>query len=60
LFAARATPRYMRNDNGPRFVADVFRRRLDKARVATLFIVKECFWENGHVESFNDKHRDGF
>ena len=58
LFAVRGTPRHIRSDNGPEFVARAVRRWLDQAGVQTLFIEKGSPWENGYVESFNGKLRD--
>ena len=58
LFAVRGTPRYIRSDNGPEFVAKRVRRWLERADVRTLFIAKGSPWENGYVESFNGKLRD--
>ena len=43
-FAVRGTPRYIRSDNGPEFVARKVRRWLDEADVQTLFIAKGSPW----------------
>ena len=58
LFAVRGTPRYIRSDNGPEFVAKAVCQWLDRANVKTLFVAKGSPWENDYVESFNGKLRD--
>ena len=58
LFAVRGTPKCLRSDNGPEFVAKEVRKWLDQADVQTLFIAPGSPWENGYVESFNGKLRD--
>ena len=58
LFAIRGTPKHIRSDNGPEFVANSVCRWLKRADVGTLFIAKGSPWENGYVESFNGKLRD--
>jgi len=58
LFAVRGLPEHIRSDNGPEFVAHSVRRWLSQAGVNTLFIAKSSPWENGYVESFNEKLRD--
>lgn len=58
LFAVRGTPKHIRSDNGPEFVAKTVCRWLRRANVKTLFIAKGSPWENGYVESFNGKLRD--
>jgi transposase InsO family protein len=58
LFAVRGTPKHLRSDNGPEFVAKELRKWLDQSEVETLFIAPGSPWENGYVESFNGKLRD--
>jgi putative transposase len=58
LFAVRGTPKYIRSDNGPEFVAKELCKWLKQADVGTLFIAPGSPWENGYVESFNGKLRD--
>ena len=58
LFAVRGTPKHIRSDNGPEFVAKAIQRWLDRAQVGTLYIRKASPWENGYVESFNGRLRD--
>ncbi len=58
LFIFRATPEYIRSDNGPEFTAKAIRKWLTNLGVKTLFIEPGSPWENGYVESFNGKLRD--
>ncbi len=52
------TPRHIRSDNGPEFVAQAVREWLHRLGVSTLFIEPGGPWENGYIESFNGKLRD--
>ena len=58
LFLTRGVPKYIRSDNGPEFVAKAVCGWLEKSGCQTLFIEPGSPWENGHIESFNDKLRD--
>jgi transposase InsO family protein len=58
LFLTRGVPKYLRSDNGPEFVSKAVCQWLEEADCATLFIKPGSPWENGYVESFNDKLRD--
>ena len=58
LFALRGTPKFLRSDNGPEFIAKEVRKWLDQADVKTLLISPGSPWENGYIESFNGKLRD--
>ena len=58
LFAVRGTPKHLRSDNGPEFVAKSVRRWLQRADVRTLFIANGRPCKNGYVESFDGKLRD--
>ena len=60
LFLTRGTPKYIRSDNGPEFIAVALREWLQKLNVETLFIEPGSPWENGYIESFNGKMRDQF
>ena len=51
LFLTHGGPAYLRSDHGPEFTAAL--------QVQTLFIEPGSPWENGYVESFNGKLRDG-
>ena len=55
LFIERGTPEYIRSDNGPEFTAQAVRNWLDRLDVQTLFITPGSPWENGYVESFNNR-----
>ena len=58
LFITRGTPRFIRSDNGPEFVAELLRTWLFNLGVTTTFIEPGSPWENGYIESFNGKFRD--
>jgi len=58
LFMVRGTPKYIRSDNGPEFIADAIKKWLKKKHVETLYIEPGSPWENGYIESFNGKLRD--
>jgi len=58
LFMVRGTPKYIRSDNGPEFIADAIKKWLQKKQVETLYIEPGSPWENGYIESFNGKLRD--
>jgi putative transposase len=45
------------SDNGPEFTARSVRKWLNRLWVKTLFIECGSPWENGYVESLNDKLR---
>jgi len=58
LFLTRGVPKYLRSDNGPEFVSKAVCQWLKEAGCQTLFIKPGSPWENGYIESFNDKLRD--
>ena len=58
LFLTRGVPKYLRSDNGPEFVAKAVCQWLEENGCQSLFIEPGSPWENGYVESFNDKLRD--
>ncbi len=58
LFLTRGVPKYIRSDNGPEFVARAVCQWLKESGCQTLFITPGSPWENGYIESFNDKLRD--
>lgn len=58
LFLTRGTPKYIRSDNGPEFIAEKLRVWLKRINVETLYIEPGSPWENGYCESFNGKLRD--
>jgi len=58
LFLTRGVPKYIRSDNGPEFIAKAVRQWLELSGCQALFINPGSPWENGYIESFNDKLRD--
>ena len=58
LFLTRGVPEYIRSDNGPEFIAMALCQWLESSGCKTLFINPGSPWENGYIESFNDKLRD--
>lgn len=60
LFVQRGTPRGLRSDNGPEFIAQAIRSWLAASGVETLYIEPGAPWENGRAESFHGKLRDEF
>jgi putative transposase len=58
LFAVYGTPKYIRSDNGPEFIAKAVRKWLEKSGVRTLYIEPGSPWQNGYIESFNSRFRD--
>jgi len=59
LFMVRGVPGFIRSDNGPEFIADAIKKWLEDRGVETLYIEPGSPWENGYIESFNGKLRDG-
>lgn len=60
LVSVHGTPRYLRSDNGPEFVACAILRWLAAAGIDTALIDPGKPWQNGADESFNGKFRDEF
>jgi putative transposase len=58
LVSVHGTPRYLRADNGPEFVARAMLRWLQTAQFATAFIDPGNIWQDGTDESSNGKFRD--
>ena len=58
LFLTRGVPKYLRSDNGTEFISKAVRQWLKESGCQTLFIKPGSPWENGYIESFNDKLRD--
>jgi transposase InsO family protein len=54
----RGTPRHIRSDNGPEFIAKAIRAWAAGVGLETLYIEPGSPWENGYAESFNSKVRD--
>jgi len=58
LVSVHGTPRYLRSDNGPEFVAAAILRWLQEATIDTALIDPGQPWQNATDESFNGKLRD--
>jgi putative transposase len=58
LVSVHGTPRYLRSDNGPEFVAAAILRWLHDAAIDTALIDPGKPWQNATDESFNGKLRD--
>ena len=58
LFLTRGVAKYIRSDNGPEFIARAVCQWLENSGCQALFINHGSPWENGYIESFNDKLRD--
>jgi len=52
-------PEAIRTDNGPEFISRVLDRFLFKERIKHEFIEKGKPYQNGYIESFMDKIRNG-
>ncbi len=52
------SPKHIRSDNGPEFVAYAIQDWLAAKQIKTLYIKPGSPWENGYIESFHDKLRD--
>lgn len=57
--ARYGAPEHLRSDNGPEFIAYAMQEWLKERQIKTLYIRPGSPWENGHIESFHDKLRDG-
>lgn len=59
LIGQRGAPTHVRSDNGPEFVAGVIQKWAEKESIKINYIAPGSPWENGRVESFHGKFRDG-
>lgn len=59
LMLKGGVPENVRSDNGPEFVAQAVKQWARGQGIALNYIEPGSPWENGHVESFHDKFRDG-
>ena len=59
LILKRGAPENVRSDNGPEFVSEAVKEWAGKAAIRINYIEPGSPWENGHVESFHGKFRDG-
>jgi putative transposase len=58
LVAMHGTPRFIRSDNGPEFMALAVRGWLARHQMTTVYIDPGCPWQNGYGERFNGTVRD--
>jgi len=58
LFEQRATPVFLRSDNGPEFIAGAVKKWLAERNVQTSYIEPGKPWQNAFGESFNGRLRD--
>jgi putative transposase len=56
--ARYGSPRHLRSDNGPEFIAYAIQDWLKEKNVKTICITPGSPWENAYIESFHDKLRD--
>ena len=56
-FLTRGVPKYLRSDNGPESISRAVCQWLKESGCSNLFIKPGSPWENGYIESFNDKLR---
>ena len=59
LILQRGKPQHVRSDNGPEFVAQAVQAWAKQAGIQINYIAPGSPWENGRVESFHGKLRDG-
>ena len=52
------TPKYLRSDNGPEFIAQAIQDWLKSQSVRSAYIQPGAPWEQACIESFHDKLRD--
>ena len=57
LFRRYGTPRYLRSDNGPEFIANALKAWLAERGPETAYIDPGKPWQNGASESFNGTYR---
>lgn len=60
LVRERGTPRYIRSDNGPEFVAKAVKAWIERNGFETAYIEPGAPWQNAYSESFNARFRDEF
>lgn len=58
LIPIYGTPRLLRSDNGPEFVAKEITAWMGRMRIGCRFVAPASPWENAYVETFHDKLRD--
>jgi len=60
LIVNHGVPIYIRNDNGPEFIAYKIRELLKENDIKSHYITPGSPWENASIESFHDQLRDEF
>ena len=60
LIAEHRTPKYIRSDNSPEFIAHKIRYWLQSNDINSPYITPGSPWENAYIESLHDKLRDEF
>lgn len=58
LFEQYGVPSRIRSDNGSEFTAENVQRYFEENNLKSLHIAPGAPWQNGYVESFNNKFRD--
>ncbi len=58
LFFTRGTPKHIRSDNGPEFIAEAIKKYTKRTDIETLYVEPGSPWENGYAESFFSRFRD--
>jgi transposase InsO family protein len=58
VMAERGTPKFLRSDNGPEFIAKAVKSWLKSREVQPYYIEPGCPWQNAFGESFNARFRD--
>ena len=58
LFILRGLQEYIRSDHGPEFVAKAVQDWIAAVGAKTAYIAPGSPWENGYIESDNDRIRD--
>lgn len=58
LIPIYGTPRLLRSDNGPEFVANELTAWMGRMQIGCRFVAPASPWENAYVETFHDKLRD--
>lgn len=56
--ATYGSPKHIRSDNGPEFIAYAIQDWLGEQRIGPLYIKPGSPWEQAYIESFHDKLRD--
>ena len=54
---AYGTPRHIRSDNGPEFVAELIREWIQERKIGAIYIEPGSPWQNPYVESFHSRFR---